>query len=57
MARTAQMGGPVSAPGAPKAARRGVPPVGEESYLWLLIGLELAATVLLRQKFRTCHGG
>lgn len=31
--------------------------LGDEQYLWLLIGLEILATVWLRHAFRRRHGG
>lgn len=31
--------------------------VGEEHYLWMMVGLEVAALLVLRHLFRRSHGG
>jgi hypothetical protein len=47
-----QVAGPVA-----RANRALRTPLGDEGYLWLLVALELAATYVLRRKFRNAHGG
>lgn len=37
--------------------RGGMAAVGDEGYLWLLVALEVAALVVLRQQFKSSHGG
>ena len=53
--------GPQGTPGGQStAARPGIRlsvAWGPEVYLWVLVGLELAATAWLRHSFRTHHGG
>lgn len=46
-------------PGGPASRRPGRPQlmVGDEMYLWVLVGLEVLATVILRKNFRRYHGG
>lgn len=46
------LGGPATRrPGRPQLA------LGDEKYLWLLVLLELLATIMLRKSFRRYHGG
>lgn len=46
------LGGPATRrPGRPQLA------LGDEKYLWLLVILEIGATMMLRKSFRRYHGG
>lgn len=40
----------------PPSVREGLK-LGDEQYLWILVGLEVAALFLLRSAFRRHHGG
>jgi hypothetical protein len=55
--RTSAGTGAPTSPGPATNGRRRGPVLGDELYLWLLVGLELAVTVHLRTRFRSAHGG
>jgi hypothetical protein len=51
------MGGPAQpAPGSPRPGKRTMV-MGDEVYLWILVGLEVAAIVAFRNGFSRYHGG
>ena len=56
MPRDQTQGGTATLANGPSVAR-GMPPVGDEKYLWLLVVLEVAALWILRGAFKRHHGG
>lgn len=50
------MGGPSPAVG-PRPGKRLPMPMGDEMYLWILVGLEVLSISMLRSMFSRYHGG
>lgn len=50
------LGGMARKPAGPRPGRKQLV-LGQEMYMWILVGLEVAAMCALRRKFRRHHGG